>query len=205
MELPRGYFDEAYADRGSMTINFKNPNFLVFKGVLDNSDEEWFTGFMGYYFQATRNPLVVIADRFEKSFNDLVKINKRNNERQGIPIDIALISANSTKEEETEDLAIYLDATLLDKTDEDSEFSNFKFSFLGNDVAGITKYIDFLSVKFQFPPSILKVIKHTPNPTAKPPIIAKASQRPILGIFVFFSFLSAIMFTLPTRELPPKC
>ena len=143
MELPRGYFDEAYADRGSMTINFKNPNFLVFKGVLDNSDEEWFTGFMGYYFQATRNPLVVIADGFEKSFNDLVKINKRNNERQGIPIDIALISANSTKEEETEDLAIYLDATLLDKTDDDSEFSNFKFSFLGNDVAGITKYIDF--------------------------------------------------------------
>ena len=64
--------------------------------------------------------------------------------------------------------------------------------------------LDFLSVKFQFPPSILKVIKHTPNPTAKPPIIAKASQRPILGIFVFFSFLSAIMFTLPTRELPPK-
>ena len=143
MELPRGYYDEFYADRGSMTIEYEKPYILLFKGALTKSDEEWFTGFMGYYFQATRSPLVVIADGFDKSFNDLIKHNKRDNERRGIPIDIVLISANSTKEEETEDLAIYVGGQMLDKEDPESEFDAFKFAFLSNDSDKIVQYLDF--------------------------------------------------------------
>ena len=149
IELPRGYYDEFYADRGSMVIEYEKPFILVFKGALTKSDEEWFTGFMGYYFQATRSPLVVVADGFDKSFNDLIKTNKRDNERRGIPIDITLVSANSMKDEETEDLAIYVGATVLDKEDTDSNFDTFKFAFLSNDTDKIVQYLDF-SKRFPF-------------------------------------------------------
>lgn len=150
MELARGYYDEAYADRGSMTIEYENPYILIFKGALTKADEEWFTGFMGFYFQKTRNPLVVIADGFDKTFNDLIKINKRNNERQGIIIDITLIAANSTKEEEVEDLATYLGATILDKDDIGGEFEDFKFTFLSTDYDKIAKALDFEESRYPF-------------------------------------------------------
>lgn len=142
MELKRGYYDEAYATQGSMTLDFKNPNILIFRGVLDNSDEAWFTGFMGYYFQKTQEPLVVIADGFEKSFNDLIKINKRNNERQGMILDIALIAANSTRPEESEDVAIYTGTQLLDKQDPETDFLAFKTAFESNDALQIHHYLD---------------------------------------------------------------
>ena len=142
MELKRGYYDEAYATQGSMTLDFKNPNILIFRGVLDNSDEAWFTGFMGYYFQKTQEPLVVIADGFEKSFNDLIKINKRNNERQGMILDIALIAANSTRPEESEDVAIYTGTQLLDKQDPETGFLAFKTAFESNDALQIHHYLD---------------------------------------------------------------
>lgn len=142
MELKRGYYDEAYATQGSMTLDFKNPNILIFRGVLDNSDEAWFTGFMGYYFQKTQEPLVVIADGYEKSFNDLIKINKRNNERQGMILDIALIAANSTRPEESEDVAIYTGTQLLDKQDPETGFLAFKTAFESNDALQIHHYLD---------------------------------------------------------------
>lgn len=138
MEINRGYYDEAYVNQSNLMAEFLDPSVMIFKDVLDKNDEEWFTGLMGWFFRDNKRPLVILAEGFSKEFNDLIKLNKLDNFRRGINIDISLIAVNSERQDEIDDLSLYLGLKkVIDKKNDNTYYDKLVKAFTDNELSTI--------------------------------------------------------------------
>lgn len=138
MEINRGYYDEAYVNQSNLMAEFLDPSVMIFKDVLDKNDEEWFTGLMGWFFRDNKRPLVILAEGFSKEFNDLIKLNKLDNFRRGINIDISLVAINSERQDEIDDLSLYLGLKkVIDKKNDNTYYDKLVKAFTDNELSTI--------------------------------------------------------------------
>ena len=122
IEISRGLVDMVYANKpNSMESEYLAPYILQVNGRLDKNDIDWFADFLGYFYQYRNKPLIVIADAYTTEFANFLKINKMNNDRNpSIVYEMGVTTFNTNAyPDEFEDLAVYLNGTILDKSNDE--------------------------------------------------------------------------------------
>ena len=110
--------------------NYLDPGIIMVKGKLDKTDLAWFSAMMGRFFQqGAGKPLVIIAHDYSAEFINNLIINKEANAHANIEIAPTVIS--SGQEEVFDDIAIYLNTEVLDKSN-DEVFQSAIDAFLSN-------------------------------------------------------------------------
>lgn len=115
IEVPRGYINYIYVtEPDKVTCRYKEPRILMCNDILDDKDSEFIADLLSLSM-ASGIPLVIIAKEYSLEVSNILNNNKVQNKKNLslLPIEYNLSSVN--RNEEFQDLAVYLNATIYDK------------------------------------------------------------------------------------------
>lgn len=115
VEVNRGYINYIYVtEPDKVTCKYKEPRILMCNDVLDDKDSEFIADLLTLSI-ASGVPMVIIAKEYSLEIANILNNNKVQNKKnlQLLPIEYSLATVN--RNEEFQDLAVYLNATIYDK------------------------------------------------------------------------------------------
>lgn len=141
IETSYGMQDKIFSNKANgFESEYNDPKVIIIKGQLTHEDIKWFSQFLGTFFSMNPSiPLVIVSTGYDREFLNFLKINYEQNNRQaGVNFNATIF--NSNREEELEDLALYLNAKIIDKTD-DNIYQLDIDPFMLNDQIKSTEFI----------------------------------------------------------------
>lgn len=142
IETSFGFSDDVFSNKANgFEGEYKDPKIIVVNGQLDHNDIEWASRFMGsFYSKSPSTPLIFVSTGYDREFLNFLKINfQENNRKAGVQMAATILSPS--KEEVLYDLATYIGAKVIDKSD-DATYDMEIDPFLKNNMVEITRFLN---------------------------------------------------------------